>query len=298
MKRGAIVGLAAGVVAVAAVGGGIAWSLLRHETAEEAAGRYVRALEEGDRDALAGFLADDPERDRLLAMFAGATGRISDATLSATGRDGGFRADVTIGDGQGVVFFALSDESGRWQLSADDLGTLEATTTVGDAVEIGGVPTSAGAVSLLPAVYPVAPAPAAVLSGGSTVAVTNEEPVTVEIEASLSPEAPALAQQQLDAYARACAAPATAVPSNCGLRVPWGADLTSLTSLDFRIEKTPQVVLAPDAASFAATGGVIVATARGAARAGGDDAFTYRADDWSFYGSVSFAGGEMVLSVR
>ncbi len=58
------------------------------------------------------------------------------------------------------------------------------------------------------------------------------------------------------------------------MKVPWGADLSALKSLDFRIEKTPQVTLGADATSFDATGGVIVATARGTSRGGGEGAFS------------------------
>ena len=57
-------------------------------------------------------------------------------------------------------------------------------------------------------------------------------------------------------------------------------------------------MLSADATGFDATGGVIVATATGASRAGGPESFTYRADDWSVRGSVRFEGDQMVLAVR
>ncbi|MFT4220866.1 MAG: hypothetical protein QM611_10145 [Microbacterium sp.] len=297
MRRGAVIGIVVGA-AVLAAGGGLAWWLMHGESAADAAHRYVHALEEGDRDTLAGFLPDDADRDRLLDMFDGATGRVADAKLSAPASDGGFRAAVTIDGQPGVVLFMLDDSSGAWRLSGDYLGSLEATATIGNGVEIGGVAVAAGATTVLPAVYPVRASPVEILSGQATVAVTNERPVSVRVEASISPDATALAQAQLDEYAHQCARSATAVPPHCGLKVPWGADLASLTSLDFRIEQTPQVELAADAASFSATDGVIVATARGVARDGGEGEFTYRADDWSLRGSVRFDESGMVLAVR
>lgn len=303
VRRAAIVGIVAGAVVVVAAGAGVAWWLLRGETADQAAQRYVQALEEGDRAALEKLLPDDADHAQALDLFDGAAGRISDAQLSAAGDDDSFRADVMIDGQPGVVHFSLAQDSGPWLLAADYLGTLEVTTTIGGvtpgaAVEIGGVTVPVGQTQLFPAVYTVHAAPADILAGEATVAVTNEAPVTVMLEASLTPEATALAQEQVDAYAGACAQPATAVPPHCGLRVPWGADLTALSSLDFRVEKTPQVALAADATTFAATGGAIVATARGTARSGGDGTFTYRADDWALYGDVSFEDDQMVLAVR
>jgi hypothetical protein len=298
VKRGAIIGVVAGAVVVAAAGAGVAWWLLRGETADQAAERYVQALEDGDRTALEELLPAGDDSEQVLDLFDGASAHISDARLSAPGDDNGFRAEVTIDGGPGVVFFVLSQESGAWQLAADYLGTIDVTTTMGDSVQIGDVTVLVGQTSVLPAVYPVHAAPADLLSGDAVVAVTNEAPVTVAVEASLAPEATILAQEQLDAYAAACAQPATAVPAHCGLRVPWGADLTALSNLEFRVERSPQVTLSADATSFAATGGVIVATARGTTFSGGDGTFTYQADDWALYGDVTFDGGQMMLAVR
>ncbi len=90
----------------------------------------------------------------------------------------------------------------------------------------------------------------------------------VSLSPSPTPEATGAAQAQLDAYADACTQPATTVPPNCGLRVPWAADLTALSSLAFRIDQRPVLVLSADARTFAATGGVVVATATGTTREG------------------------------
>ena len=103
---------------------------------------------------------------------------------------------------------------------------------------------------------------------------------------------------KLDAYADTCAKPAQAVPDQCGLRVPWAADLASLASIAFRIEAYPIVTLSADGRAFDAVDGRIVATATGTTRDGAPGAFTYQADDWALRGSVTFTGDEMVLAVR
>ncbi|GAA2006371.1 hypothetical protein [Microbacterium ulmi] len=153
------------------------------------------------------------------------------------------------------------------------------------------------AAALLPGAYSASASPTGLLSGATTVVVLPGGDDDVAVEASLSADATAKAQAQLDAYARACAQPADAVPANCGIRVPWAADLAGLDRIAFRIEQLPAVVLSPDARSFAATGGILVATASGTARDGTAGSFTYRADDWALRGTVAFAGDGMVLGV-
>lgn len=304
MKRGTVIAIAAGVVVILA-GGGLAWWLLtRPPSADAAAATYLHALSEGDFDTIAGMLPEQPstDPDQLRTAFAGASAYISpdyevELTDDSSGMTGA-RASVDLAGSPATVFFSLALVDGRWMLGADYLATLTATTTLGDSVRVGDalVP-AATPVPLLPAEYLVAAAPSVILSGSESVAVTNEQPVEVAIEASLSPEATALAQEQLDAYAQACAEPAAAVPANCGLRVPWAADLATLDTIAFRIEQPPVVTLSPDAGTFAATDGIIVATATGATRDGTAASFTYRADDWALRGAVSFAGDEMVLRV-
>ncbi|MFV0320728.1 MAG: hypothetical protein ACK5IN_10305 [Microbacterium sp.] len=298
MKRGAVVGIVVGALVVVLAGTGLTWWLLRGETAEQAAQRYVQALESGDRDTLAGFLSGDADRDRLLDLFDGASGHIADVTVSPPADDLSFRAEVTLDGQPGVIGFVLAEGAAGWHLAADYLATVDIASTLGDSARLGEVMVPLGQTAMLPALYPIAPAPVELLEGGVTVPVTNESPVRIDLDAMLRPEATAIAQEQVDAYAAACAQPATAVPPNCGLRVPWGADLTSLEGLAFRVEQTPQVSLLPDASEFAATGGVIVATARGTTWRGEAGAFTYRADDWALYGSMSFDGDRLVLAVR
>lgn len=298
MKRGAVIGIATGAAALVAAVGAVWWFTAQAPSAEQTAEAYLRALSEGDADALTGLIDDDTGGfAEIVEAFAGADSYLEEYTLEGIGDDGSARADVVLDGEQGVVFFQLGETPGGWRVDADYLASLDVTTTIGDAVRIGDVLQPAGPVSLLPAVYTLTAAPAGLVAGSTTVAVTNEEPLTAAVEASLAPEAVATAQAQLDAYLAACTAPATAVPANCGLRVPWAADLATLSSIAFRIDTAPVLTLSPDARSFAATGGVVVATATGTTRDGSTGAFTYRADDWAVRGTVSFTGDTMTLAV-
>lgn len=161
-------------------------------------------------------------------------------------------------------------------------------------------PRSLGAdepVLLLPALYDVFPAPVGILTGTATAALAPGGAATADLQPELSDTALETASAQVQAYIDACTAPADAVPANCGIRVPWAADLATLTSLSFRVETAPTLAFADDLSSFAATGGVLVATASGTTRDGSPGTFTYRSDDWSLRGGMAFSGNRLVLSV-
>jgi hypothetical protein len=303
MRRSVVIGITAGAAAATIAVGVIWWLVARPPSAEDTAEAYLQALSEGDADAVASLLHEVPgDFPRTAEAFAGADSYVDDHTFALTEQAPDLvsvRAEVELGGEQAVVGFLLGREGGRWVVTADYAASLEVATTLGDSVLVGGVlMPAAAAVPLLPAVYTLTPAPAEVLDGVVEVAVTNEAPVRVEVEASVSPDATALAQAQLDAYLDACAERASSVPENCGLRVPWAVDLASLDTIAFRIDQRPVLALADDAQTFDATGGDIVATAQGTTRAGTAGTFTYRADDWAVRGSVSFAGDEMILAVR
>lgn len=300
MKRGAVIAIAAGAAALLVGGVAAVWLLSRPPSIEDAARAYLAALSTGDADAIAAMIPDSAPGtvQTTTDAFAGADAYIEDPRVDGVGGDGSVRASATLDGRPATIFFMLSLADGRWQLSGDYLSAVAVTTTIGDAVEVGGAFASTDtALPLLPAVYTVRAAPVGILDGATTVAVTNETPIAVQVEASLSPGANAIAQEQLDAYVEACAAPASAVPDTCGLRIPWGADLASLTAVSFRIEEYPAVALSADAASFAATGGVLVATATGTTRDGAEASFTYRTGEWSLRGVVAFDGDRMVLRV-
>lgn len=299
MKRGIIVGITAGAVALA-IAGGIAFFVLGtlRPSPEEAAEAYLRALSEGDASSVRDLLATEPESfSQIQDAFAGADSYLSNYSYEISD-DHSVRAEVDFDGVPGVVFFGMSEGDGGYYVTSDYLATLDATTTLGDSVMIGSAvfPTSEP-ITLLPAVYTVAAAPSTLLAGEATVLVTNESTARADVVASLSDKGAALIASQLDDYARACAEPGTTVPESCGLRVPWAADLATLSAITFRIDQLPVLALAEDLSSFAATDGIIVATATGTTRDGASASFTYRADDWALRGVIEFSSGRLALRV-
>ncbi|GAA3628721.1 hypothetical protein GCM10022200_09110 [Microbacterium awajiense] len=302
MKRGAIIGLAAGAAALVVAAGAAWWFLGRPAGPDAAAQAYLDALAAGDAAGAIELLAASPGDDAETA-FAGAETYLAEPAVIATTEDdrGGATVDVrfTLDGDEVMSSFDLTLDADGWRVDADGVGTLRADATLGDSVIVGGVlqPSSESA-PLLPAVYPVTAAPRGIVDGSTSAIIVPGAAIDLAIEASLSADATALAQTRLDGYADGCAAPASAVPDNCGLRVPWAADLATLDAIAFRIEAHPIITLSPDATAFDAVGGEIVATATGTTRAGSTASFTYRADDWALRGSVLLTGDEMVLSVR
>lgn len=303
MNRGAVIGIAAAAVVLVVAGGVTAWILTRPPSPEAVAEQYLQALSDGDFAAIEGLLAErDDGLDAAGTALAGAADFISDYSFEIGSESDAartVRAEVQLDGEPAVVGFGLVEQDGGWKIGGDYLASLEVHTTVGDSVRVGGeLFPAATPIPLLPAVYPVVAAPAGLVDGEGTAVVSNEAPVTIAIDAAVSPDATARAQEQLDAYADACAAPADAVPANCGVRVPWAADLATLTAITFRIDAYPAVTIGDDGQTFAAVDGEIVATAGGTTRDGGAGTFTYRADDWALRGTVEFTGDEMVLAVR
>lgn len=305
MKRGAVVGIIAGSVAVALVAGGAAWWFLtRAPSADAAASEYVAALAAGDYARVAALLPDElRDADDAAAIeqaFAGASAYIDAGAVtkdSEAKASAAFTAEVTLGAETTTLAFTLELNDGEWQLTGDHLAAASVTTTLGTQVRIGDAVVDAGDVTLLPAEYPVVAAPTAILAGESTLIATTEAPASVKVDASLAPDADAAVQAQLDSYLATCTAAAAAIPSGCGIRVPWGADLAAVTGFAYRIETAPTVALAPDARAFEATGGDLVITATGTTREGATASFTYRDTAWSVRGVVGFDAEGIVLSV-
>jgi hypothetical protein len=302
VKRGVVVGIVVAAVLVVAGGGAAAWFLTRPPSPQSVADDYLRALSKGDISTIERLLvAGTADLPQIESAFAGASGHISHYSVTVAGSsdaERSARADVELGGSPAVVGFTLVQHDGTWKVK-DPFGSLTATTTLGDSVRVGDALVKTDApVALLPAAYPVNAAPQGLLTGESTAVVTTGKPVTVAVDAALSPNATSRAQEQLDAYADACTKPATAVPDQCGIRVPWAADLATLESLAFRVDAYPTLTLSDDGRTFDAVDGKIVATATGTTRAGDDASFTYSADDWALRGSVTFEGDEMVLAVR
>jgi mannose-6-phosphate isomerase-like protein (cupin superfamily) len=303
VKRSTIIGVALGAGAAISIGVGLAvWSTTRPPSASDVAMTYFAALETGDADsALAVTLTPDADAEGIVDAYAAVVARVTDARVTeATEQSDTARVVVAYdvaGEPREDALELTRRYDGGWVL-VEGTGTLIVDTTIGDAAGIGALVVPADqATRLLPGSYDVEPLPRGLVAGSASVVVTPGSTNPVSLNPSPTPEAATAAQAQLDAYADACTQPASAVPAGCGLRVPWAADLTTLSSIVFRVEERPALTLSPDARTFAATGGVVVATATGTTREGSTGTFTYRADDWALRGSVDFAGNEMVLSV-
>lgn len=302
MKRGPLIAVVAAGVVLLAVAGLVLWLLQRPPGPQAVAEDYLRALAGGDADTALNLVASDSlDSSMIEAAFAGATATLSDATVTGVSEDGDtatasitYTLDSTSGSGE----LMLQQTPTGWKVAPDGLGTVTITSTLGDAAAIGTAVFGVNEpVLLLPALYEIDAAPVGILTGALTVAVAPGSAATAALQPQLSDTALETASAKVQAYVDACTAPADAVPENCGIRVPWAADLATLTSLSFRVETAPTLAFAEDLSSFAATGGVLVATASGTTRDGAPGTFTYRSDDWSLRGGMVFSGNQLVLSV-
>lgn len=302
MKRGPLIAVIAAGVVLLAVAGLVLWLLQRPPGPQAVAEDYLRALAGGDADTALDLVASDSLDPSLIeAAFAGATAAISDAEVTGVIEDGEtatasitYTLDSTSGSGE----LMLQQTPTGWKVAPDGLGTVTITSALGDAAAIGTAVFGVNEpVVLLPALYQIDAAPVGILTGALTVAVAPGSAATAALQPQLSDTALETASAQVQAYVDACTARADAVPENCGIRVPWAADLATLTSLSFRVETAPTLAFAEDLSSFAATGGVLVATASGTTLDGSAGTFTYRTDDWSLRGGMAFSGNQLVLSV-
>ncbi|MCR2812170.1 MULTISPECIES: hypothetical protein [Microbacterium] len=303
MKRGTVIGVVAASAAAAVAVGALVWTLTRPGDADDAALAYLDALQTGDVAALQSLLPDDADAAAALDAFADADARVEGAEIiSRTTHDdvASYTADVRLGDTSGTLGFALRADDGAWRLDSGALITVDVAVSLGTAVAVGDVvlPLSPdGEVRLLPGGYTLHAAPARFLDGQAQVSVLADDAPAATIDATLSPDAATLAQPQLDAYARTCEGSRAALPEDCGLHVPWAADLATLTEVVVKVQSSPQLSLDADALSFLATGGQVVATATGTLPGGGVASFTYRDDDWTLRGAVRFDGDEMLLQL-
>ncbi len=293
--------VAAAAVAALGVGVAVFW-LLRPPQIQDAAHDWLDALASGDVHTLTAMTNDSrvPPDTRRLALdaFAGASDRIADPVVQRISDDGSVHATARLGTASVDVHFTLTRAGHGYQVG-DFLGTLTVDPTLGAAVRVGDATVPAHtAVAVLPAQYPVRALPDAVLDGAQTVAVTDAQPVTVTLPVTLGTRGQAVLQTQLETYEDRCAASTDHVPAACGLRVPWAADLRTLDALAFRIDTRPTLHLDPEHGRFAATGGVITATARGTGFDGRAASHTYRTEDWALRGEIVFSGATVQLAVR
>ncbi|MBP3977818.1 hypothetical protein [Microbacterium sp. BLY] len=296
-RRWALMG---GIVALLAVAAVAWWAVaaLRPASPEDAAQAYLHALESGD-PAQVTATGIDVSEDALTA-FAGATATIADAAVTRV-RDGDDEATATVSfrlDGAAhEARLRLTPQNGRWTVDDSGLGRLTASTTIGSAVALGGAVIPAGEqTALLPAVYPVAAAPTALLAGASEVVVLPDEVVETEVTAELRPETTEAAQEQLDSYLETCTAGGSATPGHCGIWIPWGTEFRAVTGVAFTVERFPAVALTPT--TFTADDGVLVATVTGTGQDGAPRSVTYRSETWSVRGEVAFTADDLILTVR
>ncbi|MDX2375815.1 DUF2950 domain-containing protein [Microbacterium sp. LRZ72] len=307
MTRGRIFALVGGGVVVAGIAAAlIAWWLLSQPpSARDAAARYLEALAASDVTSIERMLPDElsaDERDVLTAAYAGASETIAEPRVEEVGEQRAgrvaVRASADLGGERRSFEVPLVREDDGWVLGGEALAAVTAGTTRGDAVRLGDALVVAGEpVAVLPARYPVSPAPAQVLSGGAeTVALPGDES-EITIEPDVTDQAQPLAQSGLEDYLEDCAGGAASVPEGCGIRIPWGAELATADDFAYRIDRMPQLELAAEDSSFLATGGDYVVTVTGTDREGAPASVTYRDDDWTVRGALLFAGDEMVLQV-
>jgi hypothetical protein len=291
--------LIAGAAALAVVVGvGAIWiwqSSSAPVSAEDAAIAYLRALESGDSAAVeATGIAVTPE---ALAAFDEAAAVIDEpAVMTVEQTATTATADVSFAlDGEthhAELSLALTD--GSWTVDASGLGTVTAKTSPGTAVTLGAATfTASEDIALLPAVYAAVAAPADLLDGGTDVVVLPGAQTEISVDAVLLPEATAEAQQQLNAHLEECTASGEVAPEGCGIRIPWGTDFRAVTEANYRIETLPTITLSES--GFTATGGALVATVTGTGQDGTERTLTYRTDDWSVRGDVTFSDSELVL---
>lgn len=327
MKRrtAVVVAMILGVVLIA--GGALTLWLLSRPTGPEAtAAAYLSALERGDGPA-ASALSDQRAANMPPVAFdalAGASEWITDASVGSValdGTDASAKVSFTLSGSTHDATIGLSNASGAWLVTVAPAVAVVAKSTLGAGIVVGGggasgasgSPGTAGAgsagiavpfdesgsvtIGLLPAVYEVSAAPAGLLEGAASVVAIGPGIIEIALEPVLGEAATAAAQTQFTAYLAACTAPTTTVPSACGIRVPWAADLATLSGLKFRIDVAPALMLAPDGSGFAATGGTLIATATGTTDEGTEASFTYRDTEWALRGGVAFTLDELVLEV-
>lgn len=296
--------LAAGAVTLLVAQGGSG------DSPEDAAIDYLRALESGDAEAVEATGLELP--DAVAAAFEAATDRPQDGTVEA---EGSGAESSRAGDGDSVtvpISYALdgrrtearltvTHDGRRWVPdAASALGSVRLSSSIGSFIEIGDAVLSADRpVALLPGSYRLAAAPGDLLAGSVAVDVAPGATVEAALDPELRPEATEAAQRRLDAHLATCTetrdgADAGIPPEHCGLRIPWGADLAGVSGIRFRVEQPPAVTL--DGDGFVADGGVLVATVSGAGHDGAERSVTYRTENWTVRGDVTFTADGIELS--
>lgn len=294
--RWTVVAVAA-LVAAAALAVWIWHSGSRPTSPTTAAERYLRALESADSAGVRELMPDVPEA--ALRALESAGEPIEDASVLGVHRNASTaiaRVRFTAGAADHEARIALTETSGRWTIDGSTLAEVTAIPTIGDSLALGDAEIPASeSVRLLPAVYEIVASPVEFLEGSAVVSALPGEPTRVDLDVALRPAATDEAQRQLEEHLDDCASSPDAAPVGCGIRIPWGTDLRTVSAAAYRIESMPVVALDDD--GFTANAGVLVATLDGTALDGSARSTTYRTESWSVRGDVDFAGDEMVLTV-
>lgn len=290
-----------GAVALAIIGAVLLAVLSpRAETAEDTAQAFAEALIAADGPAAVALVVDPPAAASLAAEALEGASAVDTAEvvlIEQTAERATF--DLTLGlvGDTATARLVLVDDGDRWRVADGMWGVLRVETTRGDAVRVGGARIPApGEVSLLPGLYPVTADPEDLLDGATEAAVFPGTDQDVAIEAIPNEAALEAAQGAIADYAAACTVPATGTPANCGMRIPWPADLVALEELRFRIDRMPRVEDL-DAGTFVASDGELVVTARGTDRGGDPRDVTYRSDTWTLRGSFAVGPNGITLTV-
>lgn len=287
----------AAVVGVLVAAGLLWWLLPRPQSAGDAALELFHALAAGDATRVTG--AGAPLTDAVRDAFAEADERISDPVL--------LKADVSdqvatveigyhLGDDEHSSTLTLHRDGQGWTVAEDTVfGSVRASAPWSTDAAIGEVPLPLDEeVVLLPAIYPLRAGPAELFIE-TAVAVTAGGAQEVTLSPDLQGGALTLLQQQLDDYLDLCTAGGGSVPAQCGIRIPWAADIASLTQITYRVESYP--VIALDLPGFRGQGGVLMATARGTGHDGQQKVVTYRTDQWGVRGDVEISADTLILAV-
>lgn len=288
---------AAGFVFVAVLVGVFAVAASREEGPEAMATTWLRALAEGDDEAARAAMT--PDAGAAGVGIGDAAERLTDPVVVGVRVDGdSAEVDVSfvLSGEEHDVTLSLARSADRWRVGTDGLGRLSVATTIGDSVTVGASVIPTGEVLLLPGVYEVTAAPADYLDGEASVSVLPARTRDVAIEAGWGAAGVEAVRDALTAHLNACTRAAAAVPDNCGLRVPWPADIAQLERIAYRVERLPEVQLI-GGDGFAATGGSVVATATGTGRDGAPVSATYRDDAWGVRGTVAVTGDRIRLGV-
>jgi len=290
--------LIAGGAAIVIVIGAAAiwiWQSSAPLSAEDAATAYLRALESGDSAAVeATGIAVAP---KVLAAFEEADALIDDAAVMTVEQtDATATADVsfTLDGEKHDAELSLALTNGSWTVDASGLGMVTVDVSPGSAVSLGAATfTASDDIVLLPAAYTAVAAPTDLLDGRVDLVVLPGGQTEIAVDAVLRPEATTAAQETLDEHLEECTSSGEVVPDGCGIRIPWGTDFRDVSEVRYRVEALPTIVLSES--GFTAADGALVATVSGTGQDGTARTLTYRTDDWSVRGDVTFSDRELVL---